>query len=54
VPHAYDYRLMVGDALTVLDALHIERTRFWGYSLGGAIGFGLAELAPQRLHLLIL
>ena len=54
MPHAYDYRLMVGDALAVLDALHIERTHFWGYSLGGAIGFGLAELAPQRLHSLIL
>jgi pimeloyl-ACP methyl ester carboxylesterase len=38
----------------VLDALQIERTHFWGYSLGGAIGFGLAELAPQRLRSLIL
>jgi pimeloyl-ACP methyl ester carboxylesterase len=54
VPQAYDYRLMVGDALAVLDALHIAHTHFWGYSLGGAIGFGLAELAPQRLRSMLL
>jgi pimeloyl-ACP methyl ester carboxylesterase len=53
-PDAYDYRLMVSDALAVLDALHIQRTHFWGYSMGGAIGFGLAELAPQHLRSLIL
>ena len=53
-PQAYDYRLMAGDALAVLDALHIERSHFWGYSLGGSVGFGLAELAPQRFCSMIL
>lgn len=51
---AYDYRLMVGDALAVLDALGIDQTHFWGYSMGGVMGCGLAELAPQRIRSLIL
>lgn len=56
-PHTieqYDYQLMVGDALAVLDALHVDSTNFWGYSMGGVVGFGLAKHAPQRLRSLIL
>jgi pimeloyl-ACP methyl ester carboxylesterase len=55
-PHAveeYDYRLLVGDALAVLDALHVDSTNFWGYSMGGTLGFGLAKHAPQRIRSLI-
>jgi pimeloyl-ACP methyl ester carboxylesterase len=50
----YDYRLKVGDALAVLDALHVENTHFWGYSMGGVLGFGLAKHAPHRIRSLIL
>jgi pimeloyl-ACP methyl ester carboxylesterase len=51
-PHeatAYDHRLMMGDELAVLDALGIDRAHYWGYSMGGAIGLGLAQHHPERL-----
>ena len=56
-PHAieaYDYRLLVEDVIAVLDDLQIEKSHFWGYSLGGMIGFGLAKHHPQRMLSLIL
>jgi pimeloyl-ACP methyl ester carboxylesterase len=52
-PAAYDLRLMAGDGLAVLDALGIGRAHFWGYSMGAAIGFGLAQQFPERLTSLI-
>jgi len=55
-PHkvaAYDYRLMVGDVLAVLDALGIDKAHYWGYSMGGTIGLGLAAHHPERLISLI-
>lgn len=55
-PHeaaAYDDRLMVGDVLAVLDALGLDRTHYWGYSMGGEIGLGLAAHHPERLLSLI-
>lgn len=54
MPAAYDVRLMAGDALAVLDACAVERTHFWGYSMGGRVGFQIASDAPQRLRSLIL
>jgi pimeloyl-ACP methyl ester carboxylesterase len=56
-PHVsedYAIDLMVADALAVLDACGVERTHFWGYSMGGWTGFQLAKEAPQRLRSLIL
>lgn len=56
-PHAindYDYRLLVDDTIAVLDAVQIDRSHFWGYSLGGYVGFALAKHYPQRLRSLIL
>jgi pimeloyl-ACP methyl ester carboxylesterase len=44
----------VDDVIAVLDALHIDKTHFWGYSMGAAVGFGLAKHYAQRLHSLIL
>jgi pimeloyl-ACP methyl ester carboxylesterase len=38
----------------VLDAEDIEKALFWGYSMGGRIGFGMAKYAPRRLHALII
>jgi pimeloyl-ACP methyl ester carboxylesterase len=52
-PHevaAYDQQLMVQDVLNVMDALHIRRAAYMGASMGGMIGFGLAEAAPERLY----
>jgi pimeloyl-ACP methyl ester carboxylesterase len=38
----------------VLDDLGIERAHFFGYSLDGWIGLGLAKYAPERIHSLII
>ena len=48
-PAAYDLRLRVGDVTAVLDDLEIRRADYFGYSMGGWIGFGLAKHAPVRL-----
>ena len=56
-PHtheAYDLHHMASDAVAVLDALSVERTHFWGYSMGGWTALQLARQAPQRLRSLIL
>ena len=46
--------LMASDVLAVLDALGIERAHYWGYSMGGWIGFHLGGLAPQRFLSMVL
>lgn len=52
-PDAYALPLRVGDVLAVLDALTIRHAHFFGYSMGGWIGFGLATYAPERIRTLI-
>jgi pimeloyl-ACP methyl ester carboxylesterase len=49
-PTAYDLALRTSDVLAVLDALGIEKADYFGYSLGGWIGFGLAKHAPDRFR----
>ncbi|MDX1801244.1 MAG: alpha/beta fold hydrolase [Marinobacter sp.] len=56
-PHdsaAYALPLRVGDVVAVLDDLGIEKAHYWGYSMGGWIGFGLAAQAQERLSSLII
>ena len=53
-PAAYALPLRVGDVLAVLDALKIDRAHYWGYSMGGWIGFGMAKYAAQRVHSLVI
>ncbi len=53
-PAAYNVSLMAGDVVAVLDALHLDKTRFWGYSMGGWIGYGVAKYAPERVHAFII
>jgi len=51
-PHdegSYTLDHLVADVTTVLDALGVERSHFWGYSMGGYIGFGMAKYAPHRV-----
>ena len=38
----------------VLDALDVEKAHFWGYSMGGWIGFGMARHAPHRVNALVI
>jgi pimeloyl-ACP methyl ester carboxylesterase len=44
----------VGDVLAVLDVEGIERAHYWGYSMGGWVGFALGAFAPDRVHSLVL
>lgn len=53
-PESYTLPLRVGDVTAVLDDLDISQAHFWGYSMGGWIGFGMAKYAPDRLHKLII
>ncbi len=50
--YALDKR--AGDVVAVLDALGIAKAHFWGYSMGGWIGFGMAQYAPERVDRLVI
>jgi pimeloyl-ACP methyl ester carboxylesterase len=55
-PHdqqAYAMPLRVADAMAILDELGIERAHFIGTSYGGRLGFGIGELAPERVLSLV-
>jgi pimeloyl-ACP methyl ester carboxylesterase len=49
-PAAYVLPLRVADVVAVLDDIGIERAHFLGYSMGGWIGWGIAEYAPERFR----
>lgn len=53
-PAAYELPLRVRDVVAVLDALHLRTAHFWGYSMGGWIGFGMTKYAPERVRTLII
>ena len=56
-PHetaAYAWRLQAADVVAVMQALSIARADFFGYSMGGQIGFAMARHAPERLRGLII
>lgn len=52
-PDAYALGLRARDVVAVLDALGIEKTDYYGYSMGGVIGYGVAAHAPERLSSLV-
>jgi pimeloyl-ACP methyl ester carboxylesterase len=53
-PEAYGLKHRPADVVAVLDDLGIDRAHYFGYSLGGWVGFGLAKYAPERVHSLII
>ena len=53
-PEAYRMRLMAGDVTAVLDDLGIDKAHYFGYSMGGAIGWGLAKYYSKRVTSLII
>ena len=53
-PDACGLHQRAGDIVAVLDTLDLPNAHFWGYSMGGWIGFGLAKYAPARVHALII
>lgn len=56
-PHDSDLYTMdslTSDIIAVMDDLKIKKTLFWGYSMGGHIGFGLNRHHPNRFSSFIL
>jgi pimeloyl-ACP methyl ester carboxylesterase len=53
-PEAYTLQNMTADVVAVLDDLHIDKSHYLGYSMGGWIGYGMAKFAPARLHALLI
>jgi pimeloyl-ACP methyl ester carboxylesterase len=56
-PHnleAYELKRRVEDIVAVLDELAIAQAHYYGYSMGGWIGFGVARYAPERFQSLII
>jgi pimeloyl-ACP methyl ester carboxylesterase len=53
-PESYKLELLVSDVVAVLDDLSINKAHFFGYSMGGWIGFGIAKYAPERFKSLII
>jgi len=56
-PHdssAYTLQQRAADVVAVLDDLQIKQVHFFGYSLGGWVGYGLVRHARHRLRSLIL
>ena len=53
-PEAYELKKRVEDIVAVLDDLGIAQADFFGYSMGGWIGFGVARYVPERFRSLII
>ena len=53
-PDAYALNRRVADVVAVLDALKIAKALFWGYSMGGWIGFGTAKYSQERFRALVI
>jgi pimeloyl-ACP methyl ester carboxylesterase len=56
-PHdeaSYTLDRRVADVTAVLSAVGVDKAHFWGYSMGGWIGFGMARHAPHRVDALVI
>jgi len=56
-PHdttAYDLHHRVGDVTAVLDDLGIAQAHYFGYSMGGYIGLGMAKHARERIKAFVI
>ena len=53
-PTAYRPEERAADIIAVLDDAGIDRAIYWGYSMGGQIGFAIAAYAPERFDAFIL
>ena len=56
-PHdhrAYGLKYIVSDIVAVLDHLNVATAHYFGYSMGGFIGFGLAKHAAARFVSLVI
>lgn len=53
-PAAYELKQRVGDVVAVLDHENISQTHYYGYSMGGWVGYCVAKYAPERFQSLII
>lgn len=53
-PAAYAYEKRVADIVAVLDAVGVATAHYWGYSMGGRMGFATAQYAPHRLRSVVI
>lgn len=53
-PARYQISLQASDVIAVLDDLGLGTVAYWGYSMGGRIGYALACDHPDRLSRLII
>jgi len=53
-PEAYRVKTVVADVVAVLNYLKVDKAHFFGYSMGGWIGFAIAKYAPERFYSLII
>lgn len=53
-PEAYQLDMFVADLVGLLDALSIEKVNYFGYSMGGRIGYSFLRYAPERLNAMII
>jgi len=51
-----DYRLSTRamDVLAVMDHMSLDKTHYWGFSMGALIGYGLMLNAPNRIDRMVL
>lgn len=49
----YGMEEQVSDIVAVLDALHIRRAAYWGFSAGGTVGYALIARHPDRVSAFI-
>ncbi len=50
----YGMESLVADLTAVLDVLEVPQVRYFGYSFGGWVGFGMAKYAPERIRSLVI
>ncbi len=53
-PESYDLQFIAGDIVAVLDELIIPKAHYFGYSMGGWIGFVVSKYAPDRFNSFII
>ena len=53
-PAAYDMQTKVDDITAILNDLDIHRAHYWGYSMGGVMGLGVATLGGDRFKSVVI
>lgn len=53
-PNAYAPEVRAKDYLAVLDDLGVYKAHYWGFSMGGSVGFCSAKYAPDRFSSVII